>query len=115
MSQPSLFEMDSSAENCAVDRKAAELGKESFRSPVLTLPDVHLLGAWLGRQQRFRPARRPQYQGTIGNDVFSGVVMELDYGRHTVRMYDPAAFHYKGAGKSFPLTMPGRCPRYTPN
>ena len=45
------------------------------------------------------------YEGTIGNDVFAGVVMEIDYARQTVRIYDPAGYRYSGAGKSLPLTF----------
>ena len=45
------------------------------------------------------------YEGTIGNDLFADTVLEIDYARQTVRLYDPATYQYKGGGKSFPLTI----------
>lgn len=108
LSQPSLFQIDTTAAISSVDpKRAADLGVKDFRSPVLNLTDIdiHLPELGLVASNDFGPRVGRAYEGTIGNDVFSGVVMELDYGRHTIRMYDPATFQYKGAGKSIPLTM----------
>jgi PDZ domain len=108
LSQPSLFELDTTSPVSSLDpQRAAELGVTNFRAPVLNLTDIdiHLpeLGAVANNGFGARVGRA--YEGTIGNDIFSGAVMELEYGRQTVRMYDPAAFRYQGGGKSFPLTM----------
>ena len=108
LGQPSLFQIDTTAAVTSVDpKRAADLGVKDFRSPVLNLMGIDILLPELGSvaSNDFGPRVGRAYDGTIGNDVFSGVVMELDYGRHTIRMYDPAAFQYKGAGKSIPLTM----------
>ncbi len=106
--QPSLFQLDSTAAFSSVDpQRAADLGVSNLHAPVLNLADVDIslpeLGAAPNSDFGARVGRA--YEGTIGNDVFSGAVIELDYGRKTVRLYDPAAFQYKGGGKSFPLTM----------
>lgn len=107
-SQPSLFALDTTAAISSIDpQRAAELGITSTQGALLNLSGVDIslpnfaqvsgnnFGARIGRP----------YEGTIGNDVFSSVVMELDYGRQSVRMYDPAAYKYSGAAKSLPLTF----------
>jgi hypothetical protein len=107
-SQPSLFELNSTAAISSVDPlRATELGIANVQGSVLNLSGVDIslpdfaqiadsdFGARVGRA----------YEGTIGNDVFAGVVMEIDYARQTVRMYDPAGYQYSGRGKSFPLTF----------
>jgi hypothetical protein len=108
LSQPSLFELDTTSPVSSLDpQRAAQLGITNLRAPVLNLTDVdiHLpeLGSVANNDFGIRVGRT--YEGTIGNDVFAGAVMELDYGRQTVRMHDPAAFQYRGGGKSLPLTM----------
>lgn len=107
-SQPSLFELNSTAVISSIDpQHATELGIGNVQAPVLNFSGVDILlpnfaeiadndfGARVGRA----------YEGTIGNDVFGAVVVELDYARQSVRFYDPATFQYSGAGKSFPLTF----------
>jgi hypothetical protein len=106
--QPSLFQLDSTAPFSSADpQRAAELGIADLRGPVLNLSGVDIslpdLGAIANGDFGARVGR--SYEGTIGNDVFAGVVLEIDYARQTVRIYDPAGFRYSGAGKSFPLTF----------
>jgi PDZ domain len=108
LSQPSLLELDTTSPVSSLDpQRAAELGVTNFRDPVLNLTDVDIHLPELGSvaNSDFGPRVGRSFEGTIGNDVFSAAVMELDYGRQTVRIFDPAAFQYKGGGKSFPLTM----------
>jgi hypothetical protein len=106
--QPSLFELDSTAAISSVDpQRATELGIANVQASVLNLSGVDIslpdfaqianndFGARVGRT----------YEGTIGNDVFAGVILELDYARQTVRIYDPAGYQYSGHGKTFPLTF----------
>ena len=50
------------------------------------------------------------YEGSLGNDFFERVVVEIDYGRQTVRLYDPAAYTYSGSGTAFHLTFSGGLP-----
>ena len=108
LSQPSLFMLDTTAPVSSLDpQRAAELGITNFRSPVMNMADVDVrlpeLGSIANGDFGSRVGR--EYEGTIGNDLIGEAVVELDYGRHTVRIHDPAPFQYRGSGKSFPLTM----------
>jgi hypothetical protein len=107
-SQPSMFQLDTSAAVSAVSpARAADLGLTSLRSPVLNLTNVDaalpLIDSKVDSGFESRVGRR--YEGTIGNDLLGDTVLEISYGRQTVRLYDAGAFQYKGGGKSFPLTM----------
>jgi PDZ domain len=107
-SQPSMFQLDTTATVSSIDpARAADLGLANVRSAVLNLTDVDIPLANLAAQANsgFGPRLGRAYEGTIGDDVVSGAVFEIDYGRQTVRMYDPATYQYKGGGKSFPLTV----------
>jgi hypothetical protein len=107
-SQPSLFQLNTTAPVSSVDpQRAADLGVTDFRTPVLNLTGLDFSLSELGSVANNEFAARVGrvYEGTLGNDVLSSVVVEIDYGRHSVRMYDPAAFHYTGRGKTLPLTM----------
>ena len=44
-------------------------------------------------------------QGILGMDVLSRFVVEIDYDRLSVRLYDPSSYQYTGKGTSLPLTM----------
>jgi hypothetical protein len=106
--QPSLFELDSTAPLSSADpQRAAELGIASLQAPVLSLSGVDISLPNLGEiaNNDFGARVGRAYEGAIGNDVFAGVVMEIDYARQMVRIYDPAGYRYSGAGKSFPLTF----------
>lgn len=107
-SQPSMFQLDTTAAVSAVNpARAAELGLNSLRSPVLNLTNVDaalpLLDSSSNSGFESRVGRR--YEGTIGNDLLDDTVLEISYGRQTVRLYDAGTFQYKGGGKSFPLTI----------
>jgi hypothetical protein len=104
--QPSLFELDSTAPVSSVDpQRAAELGIANLQAPVLGLSGVDIslpnLGEIASKDFGARVGR--PYEGAVGCDLFAGVVMEIDYARQTVRIYDPAGYKYSGAGKNFPL------------
>jgi predicted aspartyl protease len=43
--------------------------------------------------------------GILGYEFFSRYVVELDYERQFVSLYEPASFVYKGGGESLPLTF----------
>ncbi len=106
--QPSLFQLDSTAQFSSADpKRAAELGIVDLRAPVLNLSGVDISLPDLGEiaNSDFGPRVGRAYEGTIGNDVIAGVVMEIDYARQTVRIYDPAGFQYSRAGKSLPMTL----------
>ncbi len=111
--KPTLYELDSAAEKCAVDRNVAgDSAGDALRYGVLALPGVALPFVTLPVVSRAEFAQQvgQPYQGTLGRDFFDRVVVEVDYHRQTVQLYDPSAFTYTGQGKSFPLTFSGPVP-----
>jgi len=111
--KPVLFELDSAAEKCAVDRKVAgDTASNALQYAVLALPGVQLPFVTLPVTTRddFAQQVGQAYQGTLGRDFFDRVVVQVDYHRQTVQLYDPGVFTYSGQGKSFPLTFAGPVP-----
>ena len=53
------------------------------------------------------------YQGTLGADFLNRVVVEIDYVRQTVRLYDRTTYKYSGKGTSFPVKFEGGTPIIT--
>jgi hypothetical protein len=51
--------------------------------------------------------------GAIGAQFFAEHVVELDFDTHTMRVYDPSAYTYRGAGTILPLTFIGTAPALT--
>jgi len=107
-SEPSLFELDSTAAVSSIDPdRATEIGIGRTPVPLLNLSGVDIslvslaetakkdFGAYVGRP----------YEGTIGNDVLADAVVEIDYARQTVRLFDPETYQYSGRGKSFHLNL----------
>jgi hypothetical protein len=112
-SKPFLFTLDTTSAITSLDPKVfAEIGISTNQRVALILPDVMLPFDSLpplARNDLASEAGRP-YEGTIGNDFLSRVVMEIDYARETVRVFDPNIYKYKGKGKSFPLRLSGGMP-----
>lgn len=111
--QPSLFELDSSAAVSSVDpARAAELGITNLQNPVLNLSgvDISLPALAASVEKDFGARVGRAYEGTLGNDVFAGTVVEVDYARQTLRIYDPATYRYAGKGTSFHITFVGGMP-----
>src|SRR5580700_11646606 len=83
--KPALFELDSAAEKCAVDRKiAGDTASNALRYAVLALPGVQLPFVTLPviTREDFAQQVGQAYQGTLGRDFFDRVVVEIDYHRH---------------------------------
>jgi hypothetical protein len=98
-SQPSLFILDSTAAMSSVSpSRAADLGLSNLRDAILNFPGVDIpftnLPA-IDKPDFSQQVGRP-YQGTLGADFFSRVVVEIDYSRQTLRLYDPSAYKYSG-------------------
>ena len=112
-SQPSLFVLDSTAAASSVSpTRAADLGLSNLKDPILNFPGVDIPFASLptiDKQDFSQEVGRP-YQGTLGADFFSRVVVEIDYARQTLRLYDPAAYKYTGKGAVIPLRFNGAAP-----
>jgi hypothetical protein len=111
--KPTLFELDSAAEKCAVDRNVAgNPAGDVMHYAVLALAGVALPFVTLPVVSRDNFAQQvgQPYQGTLGRDFFDRVVVEVDYHRQTVQLYDPSTFTYTAQGKSLPLTFSGPVP-----
>jgi PDZ domain len=112
-SRPSLFVLDTTAAATSIDpARAREIGvnpaeRLSFALPGVTFPFNSL-------PVRARPELATEigrsYEGTVGSDFLSRVVVEIDYGRQTMRVFDPDVYKYKGKGVAFPLSMVGGMP-----
>jgi hypothetical protein len=111
--KPVLLELDSAAEKSAIDRKVAgDTASNALQYAVLALPGVQvpfLTLPVISREDFAQQVGQP-YQGTLGRDFLDRVVVEIDYHRQTVQLYDPSVFTYSGQGKSFPLTFAGPVP-----
>jgi hypothetical protein len=111
--RPSSFLLDSTAAATSIaPGRLAELGLSTLENPVLALPGVEITFAALpvlARDSLSAQSGRT-YQGTLGNDFLRSVVAEIDYGRKTVRLYDPGIYKYAGGGVAFPLTFTGGVP-----
>jgi PDZ domain-containing protein len=107
-SLPSLFQLDTTAAFSSVDpERATELGLASTQGAILSLTgaDFALPNFAQVAHPEFGARVGRAYEGTVGNDAISDVVVEMDYARQTVRLSDPAAFQYSGQAKSLPLTF----------
>ena len=112
-SKPSLFLIDSTAAvSSMAPSRLAELGFSTLENPVLTLAGIELSFASLPARAKDNLDAQTgrSYQGTLGNDFLRSVVADIDYGRQTVRLYDPAIYKYAGNGTAFPLTFAGELP-----
>ncbi|MGC2420377.1 MAG: PDZ domain-containing protein [Candidatus Acidiferrales bacterium] len=111
--QPSLFELDSSAALSSIDPgRASELGITPAQPTALDFAgvDVSLAAPPATAKSGFGAQVGRDYEGTLGADFFNAVVVKVDYARQTVQLYDPASYQYSGPGKSFPLTFAGAEP-----
>jgi hypothetical protein len=114
-SQPCLFLLDSTAAITSIDpSRAAELGIRSGEGALLELPGLAFSMPELEQtpRQNFAAQVGRNYEGTLGRDFFNSVVVEIDYARQTVRLYDPASYQFTVSknGKSFHLAATGQAP-----
>jgi hypothetical protein len=112
-SRPSSFLLDSTAPTSSIDpSRLSALGIPASQRPVLNLNGVDFPFATLPALSRDGVGSeigRP-YEGTLGNDFFQRTVVEIDYGRQTVRLYDPAMYTYSGSGATFHLNFSAGLP-----
>jgi len=107
-SSPSLFQLNTTAATSSIaPTRAAEIGRSDAPSPVLGFEglDVSLPALPLRADDTFGSRVGQTYQATVGDDFLSGVVLEIDYARETVRAFSPATYKYSGKGTTFPLKL----------
>ena len=107
-STPSLFVVDTGASVTSVDpARAKEIGFGGGQRAALTMPG--LLSPFdslpTSPRENFASNIGRSYEGTIGADFLSRVVVAIDYARETVRIFDPAAYKYAGHGSVLPVTF----------
>jgi hypothetical protein len=121
-----LFQLDSSAVTSSIDpeqaarldvklqpgNSGADSSRPSARDVLLELPGLQLPMTSLPElsRQKFAEQSGQSSLGVLGKDFFDRVVIEVDYVRQTVQLYDPSVFTYSGTGKSFPLSFAGGLP-----
>lgn len=107
VSPPSLFVLDTAAESSSLaPERATEIDRSNPSLVVLNLDglDVPLASLPAKPAPDFGSRLGLEYQGTIGRDFLSNLVLEIDFARQTVRAYSPASYKYAGKGTIFPLT-----------
>jgi hypothetical protein len=113
VSEPSLFELDTTAAatSIAPDR-ATEIGRMNVPSPMLNFDGVDVPFSVLPALANADFVARvgQEYQGTLGRDFLSNLVLDVDYSRETVRAYAPEHYKYWGKGLAFPITAAGGIP-----
>jgi len=124
--QPSLFELDTTAKLSSIDPgRASDLGLKPeaatsvdgasgqvIRNAVLGLPSVEipLSSLSVNGSPDFSRVVGRSYEGTLGADFLSRVIVQIDYGQMSVFVFDPASFHYEGRGVRIPFTLSGTTP-----
>ncbi|MFZ2030067.1 MAG: aspartyl protease family protein [Vitreimonas sp.] len=132
--RPGWFILDSGGNSCGIDRAFARArglrpiqGGQSSGAGRGTVPydlyarsvqfavnglsfscdNAHVIGIDLSGQPAIIGVH---VDGFIGTDFFIRHVVEIDYARRVVRVYDPATFQYAGAGCHVPMTIERRLP-----
>ncbi len=108
LSDPSLFLLDTTAAVSSIaPERAAEIGRTDATSPVLDLTGLDFPVASLPSVPApdFGARYGLEYQGTLGRDFLSELVLQVDYARETARGYAPASYKYSGKGIILPMVQ----------
>lgn len=112
-SRASYFLLDSTSPTSSIDPgRLAKLDISPAQAPILNLNGVDLPFSTLPAVARpaLASGTGRAYEGTLGNDFLQRVVVEIDYARQTVRLYDPALYKYSGGGSAFHLDFSAGLP-----
>lgn len=73
----------------------------------LSLPGVTVTDQTIGAfpLDTFAPVAARSVGGIIGYDFIKEFVVEIDYSRRVINLYDPKTFSYRGAGQLIPLRI----------
>jgi hypothetical protein len=115
-SAPSVFELDTAAATTSLSSdRAAQIDRVNVASPVLNFEGMDVPYASLPAisKPEFTSTLGQAYQGTLGRDFLSRLVLDVDYHRQTVRAYAPGSYKYSGKGKALPLANANAAPTVT--
>jgi len=124
------FLLDTGAEITVVDQATAEAQKLALLGPVevtgaagstelawtkiqsFKLPGVSLNNQVVGviALDGLEPLTGRRIDGILGYDFFSRFVVEINYVKLVINLYDPSSYKYDGPGESLPITLEGSVP-----
>lgn len=124
-SAPLRFALDTAASGSLIDSStAAKLGLKLFGQPAIVGAGgavtgsytrdirVDLIGVTLNKQDFLTLPLDPlsavegrQIDGIFGYDFFHRFVVEIDYARKFVTLYEPDSYKYTGSGTTVPFTL----------
>lgn len=111
--RPSAFFLDTSAAGSSIDPgRLSVLGLAPSPRTVLSMIGVDVPFAPLPAVPRpdFGLHVGRVYDGTLGADFFERAVVEIDYARQTVRLYDPSSYMHSGKDPAIHLTLSAGLP-----
>lgn len=83
---------------------------DGFRGVTLSVPGAAVSNQLVGAVSFDSvPCEMRPVEGILGYDFIKEFVVEIDYSRRVINLYDPKTFVYKGAGEFVPLKI-GRTP-----
>jgi hypothetical protein len=87
--------------------EGVELGVTSTRDVALDVGGIELRPPQLGvfALSHVEPYEGRSLDGLLGGDFMREHVVELDYARRKIRIYDPATFAYRGNAAPIPITF----------
>jgi hypothetical protein len=104
---PGFFLLDSTAEKTTIEPSAAPGATGNALSyAVLKMPGVQVPMATLEivAHPKFAEQYGVNLRGVLGRDFLNRTIIQINYPRQTLQIYDPASFTYSGQGTSFPVT-----------
>ncbi|MGC1384888.1 MAG: PDZ domain-containing protein [Candidatus Acidiferrales bacterium] len=106
---PGFFLLDSTAAATTVEPPAHQdaAANAALAYAVLKMPGIQIPMATLPvlAHPKFAQQFGEQARGVFGLDFLKRTVVEINYNRQTLRLYDPSAFTYSGQGTSYPIVM----------
>jgi hypothetical protein len=82
----------------------------SFDLPGVELLNQTIMGIPL---TKLEPYEGRMIDGILGYDLISRFVLEIDYAKSVIHLYEPATYSYSGKGERLPLVLEGNIPQVT--
>jgi predicted aspartyl protease len=124
-SEPLWFLLDTGASYTLIKQRRAQAlslkteenekefeGQPYIKGVTLSLPGVELLNQSIVTAPTafLEPSVGRAVDGVLGYDVFHDFVVEIDYAKRLINLYEPQGYQYKGAGVSLPITIEDNTP-----